>query len=141
MSLIQTIGIVLAALGFASLSPSTNPTALDQVSAKAPASAPIMVGVERVSVPLAPEYRGSLRAIVTFTDQATIEEHCGVPPKGARRIACVDAIGGAIMYLPNPCDAEFQGEDYASVVCHEKGHSLGWLHEMPHFFSKAEQKD
>jgi len=33
-----------------------------------------------------------------------------------------------VMILPDPCS--YPGR-YAEVVCHEIGHSLGWVHQEP----------
>lgn len=90
------------------------------------------VDVTRIPVPLESQYRGDATAIVSFLDPSEIDRRCGTIP-GMRVIACVEDIGGITMALPNPCGVEFQGEDYASVVCHEKGHILGWHHEYPSF--------
>jgi len=93
------------------------------------------VDVRLVPVPLEGQYRGDATALVSFLAPVEIDDRCGTMP-GKRVVACVDMIGGLTMALPNPCAAEFQGEDYASVVCHEKGHILGWEHEMASHFRK-----
>jgi hypothetical protein len=47
--------------------------------------------------------------------------------------ACVrtNGKGQSVIFVPNPCDLAFYGEEYAFIMCHEKGHTLGWtaIHE------------
>lgn len=59
---------------------------------------------------------------VLFTDQETIDALCG----GRDHFTACSQIGGGPMILPNPCQPRFAGESYAALVCHEKGHTLGW---------------
>ncbi len=61
---------------------------------------------------------------VFFVDQARIDELCG----GKGKIIACATVNGTAMALPNPCQARFRGESYAAVLCHEKGHNLGWGH-------------
>lgn len=96
------------------------------------------VDVRYVPVPLEGRYRGNKTVIVRFLDPASIDRQCGTSP-GMRVIACVDEIGKPVMNLPNPCNVEFQGEDYAAVLCHEKGHTFGWQHYMPSFTRKTRE--
>lgn len=98
------------------------------------------VDVRLIPVPLEGRYRGNAVAIVQFVDPASVDRTCGTIP-GKRVVACVERIGGNRMTLPNPCNVEFQGEDYASVVCHEKGHVLGWHHEDPSFTRKTRETE
>lgn len=135
----------VAALGIPYASPVPHPATLASpaaVSSEIPPAVAggkqgVIVDVSQVPVPSELKYRGNARAIVTFADQDTIDRTCGTLP-GMRVVACVAEIGQGVMALPNPCDEEFQGEDYASVVCHEKGHTLGWHHEDPHVYGKKE---
>jgi hypothetical protein len=99
----------------------------------------VKVDVRLVPVPTDGSYRGNVNAFVRFLDPEGVDRSCGTLP-GKRVIACVDRIGAPVMTLPNPCNVEFQGEDYASVVCHEKGHALGWRHEYPSFTRKTREK-
>lgn len=61
---------------------------------------------------------------VVFLEQKGIDGICG----GKDQVVACSIIGGGWMALPNPCQARFRGESYAAIVCHEKGHTLGWNH-------------
>lgn len=39
-------------------------------------------------------------------------------------LGCVLPNGATV--LPNPCSAEYAGESFAIIACHELGHSNGW---------------
>lgn len=99
----------------------------------------IKVDVTRVPVPLELKYRGDATVMVSFVDASEVDAACGTSGPMARTIACVNDIGGNHIYLPNPCNQEFQGEDYASVICHEKGHILGWRHEMASWTARRKE--
>lgn len=137
MKMIALVAAAVAAAGFASPLSTPTPTHLDLPVASAGGTQGVIVDVTKVPVPSELKYRGNARAIVTFADQGTVDRNCGTL-EGFRVVACVDEIGQGVMTLPNPCDPEFQGEDYASVVCHEKGHVLGWHHEDPHVYGQRE---
>lgn len=130
--MIALAGAVLAGVSVLASPSDPQPTAAS--------SNEIIVDVTKIPVPIDLTYRGNARAIVTFADQGTVDRRCGAAGPGHRTVACVSEIGVADMTLPNPCDVEFQGEDYAAVVCHEKGHVLGWRHEMPHVYGSPELK-
>ncbi len=143
--LIALVAAAVVALGIPYASPVVHPASLPHATAlssempraEAGGTQGVIVDVTRVPVPSELKYRGNQRAIVEFADQATIDRKCGTL-EGSRVVACVSEIGVADMTLPNPCEQEFQGEDYAAVVCHEKGHTLGWHHEDPHVFGQRE---
>lgn len=68
-------------------------------------------------------YDGEAAAVVVFkNDVATV---CGVAPPGFEILACASQERGIIV-MPNPCDAIFRDEMFAKIMCHEKGHILGW---------------
>jgi hypothetical protein len=69
--------------------------------------------------------QGPAAASVFFAEQPGIDHLCG----GRDKVIACAQIGGGTMALPNPCQPRFAGESYAAVVCHEKGHILGWSHE------------
>lgn len=61
---------------------------------------------------------------VYFVEQPAIDSFCG----GKDQVIACAKVDGGWMVLPNPCQDRFAGESYATLVCHEKGHSLGWSH-------------
>lgn len=82
--------------------------------------------VSASQIPLPPEnMRGRASATpVFFEEQDAIDHLCG----GKDQVIACAVIGGGGMALPNPCQDRFRGESYAAIVCHEKGHTLGWNH-------------
>lgn len=68
-------------------------------------------------------YQGQAVAVVLFLDDVSVA--CGTAAPGFRIFACAskDTIA-----LPNPCAAEFVGEQFAKLACHEKAHLavIGW---------------
>ena len=69
-------------------------------------------------------YRGPVQITVQFTDAANVEGLCGMITNG--RLHGVEACANErVMILPDPCT--YPGR-YAEVVCHEIGHSRGWVH-------------
>lgn len=60
--------------------------------------------------------------VTAFYGKKYIPKNCG---DGAV-IACatVDTFKKGVVTLPNPCD--YPNEFYATIECHEKGHTLGW---------------
>lgn len=78
-------------------------------------------------VPLPPAHqRGeAIAQPVYFVEQEGIDHYCG----GKNEIVACAIVNGSAMAVPNPCQARFAGESYAAVLCHEKGHLLGWRHE------------
>jgi hypothetical protein len=67
------------------------------------------------------EYRGDAKVTVHFTRHA--EVLCKIIKADGRPIACAP-IGGDLIIAPNPCD--WKSDAWARLMCHEKGHSLGW---------------
>ena len=70
-------------------------------------------------------------ALVSTVGQAEISAACdgGRPPPCplVTRACTVPASGGpSHVYLPNPCDPAFRGEQFAALFCHETGHVAGW---------------
>lgn len=69
-------------------------------------------------------YRGPVQITVQFTDAQNVESLCGMITNG--RLHGVEACANEqVMILPDPCT--YPGR-YAEVVCHEIGHSHGWVH-------------
>jgi hypothetical protein len=73
-------------------------------------------------------YQGDATATVQFVNQDQIDSLCGKAPKGFQTEACQT---GPKIILPNPCSAEFKGEVYARLSCHELGHLNGWPSNHP----------
>jgi hypothetical protein len=72
-------------------------------------------------------YRGPVQITVQFTDAQNVEGLCGMITEG--RLRNVEACANEqVMILPDPCT--YPGR-YAEVVCHEIGHSHGWVHREP----------
>ena len=67
------------------------------------------------------EYRGDARVTVHFTRHA--EVLCRIMKAEPGSIACA-GVGSDWMIVPNPCD--WKSDAWARLMCHEKGHSLGW---------------
>lgn len=82
-----------------------------------PNSSPINSGYPPV------RYMGEAIAIVFFAND--VEVLCGAPPPGYQILACASADERKIA-MPNPCAARYDGEQFAKIMCHEKGHILGW---------------
>lgn len=75
-----------------------------------------------------PLFTGDRSAEIEFAPQWRINQACGAKLED-KIIACVDAIGGKRITMPNPChyaDREF----YALILCHELSHLNGWMHGM-----------
>lgn len=53
---------------------------------------------------------------------------CGTAPPGYHYLACTATDDSAIA-LPNACQPEYRGEQYAKIVCHEMAHLNGWSGE------------
>jgi hypothetical protein len=72
-------------------------------------------------------YRGPVQITVQFTNAQNVESLCGMITNG--RLHNVEACANErIMILPDPCI--YPGR-YAEIVCHERGHVLGWVHREP----------
>lgn len=69
-------------------------------------------------------FRGPVQITVQFESAANVESLCGMITSG--RLHGVEACANEnVMILPDPC--AYPGR-YAEVVCHEIGHSHGWVH-------------
>lgn len=78
-------------------------------------------------------YQGGGVAIVAFVDRAGIDELCGKSADpGKVIIACHRVLpsGASFIAMPMPCPLGGT-EVYATIACHEIGHSLGWSGEHP----------
>jgi hypothetical protein len=62
-------------------------------------------------------FQGNNVAVVNFTDERVVQRMC---PHVSGAIGC--AVGNTI-YVPNPCR---WGDAYATLMCHELGHTNGW---------------
>jgi hypothetical protein len=65
---------------------------------------------------------------VIFADQKHIDWYCGKASPGFYTLAC--AKDPDVIIMPNPCIyPEYKNPDsYARLMCHEKGHLMGWHH-------------
>jgi hypothetical protein len=82
----------------------------------------------KVNSGMPPErFRGNGAAIVLFTDRAGIDAYCGVAEPPNIILACRRELtnGASVLIMPNPCILG-ESEFYAKLMCHEKGHALGW---------------
>ena len=78
-------------------------------------------------IPLPPtDLRGPATTKVTFMSTQNVTKLCGAfaADKETPMRAC--AMGDAII-MPEPC--EYTGQSFARIMCHEKGHVLGWTHD------------
>lgn len=76
-----------------------------------------------------PKYQGDLLAPTWFVQFDKIPGLCGYPtPKQGRFEGC--SLPGK-MVLPNPCLAEFSGQSFARLACHELAHQQGWPASHP----------
>jgi hypothetical protein len=68
-------------------------------------------------------YQGEAAAVVLFMDDVSVA--CGKAAPGYVILACAQ---DTTIALPNPCKAEFAGEQFAKLACHEKAHlkAIGW---------------
>lgn len=76
--------------------------------------------------PPPPQYMAQAAGLVVFANDVT--EFCGPAPEGMRKLGCFLTFkdGSQLVVLPNPCAPAFDGELFARIACHEKGHALGW---------------
>lgn len=70
-------------------------------------------------------------SLTMFVGQKTVNTVCGEAPRGWRTMACAFPDTDRKMVLPNPCSAEFAGESFARLACHELGHLNGWPGNHP----------
>lgn len=77
------------------------------------------------------EYQGETKpAVIFFADPATVDLVCreAVPNMKAsprQILACTNG-GNRVMLMPDPC--LYEGT-YPALLCHEKSHLNGWVHE------------
>lgn len=71
-------------------------------------------------------FQGSAAAVVVMVNPSDIASFCG--STGDKRyviVACSKIVNGTpIIAIPNPCI--WDGERFGHLLCHEKGHVLGW---------------
>lgn len=77
------------------------------------------------------EYRGgpAVTLSVTFAPFGEVDPRC----RAWGALASWTIVGcqrQEEMISPDPCDARFEGEKYASVMCHEVAHARGWRHPI-----------
>ena len=71
-------------------------------------------------------FMGDAAAIVVFTND--VPSICGQAPPGFVIRACASEKQRTIV-MPNPCHPQFDGEEFAKIMCHELGHINGWPRE------------
>lgn len=73
-----------------------------------------------------PRYHGNAVVVTGYVSPAMIGELCGKAPPGMVMMACSgnDKDGNPLIIIPNPC--LFDDQSFARLLCHEKGHILGW---------------
>ena len=83
----------------------------------------------QMSVLLPPlRYQGDGSHVVGYSNPYVVHEFC----RGGDALPLGTVIYGCafprdkFVALPNPCLPQFQGESFARLACHEKGHILGW---------------
>ena len=78
-----------------------------------------------------PKYQhDGIAAVTFFVGQKKINSICGEAGPGYQTQACAFS-GDRKLVLPNACDAEFEGQSFARLVCHEMGHLNGWPGNHP----------
>lgn len=78
-----------------------------------------------------PKYMGQAAGIVVFANDVT--DYCGPADPGMVKLGCFLTFkdGSQLMVLPNACAPAFDGELFARIACHEKGHALSWPGNHP----------
>lgn len=72
---------------------------------------------------LPPErFQGETTVVITFVPSVNTRDTCGIAGKGYAFLGCTRR--DDVILMPNPC--QFPRDDYARILCHEKGHRLGW---------------
>lgn len=85
---------------------------------------------DTVDTVLPPEkYQGPGAAYVGMSDRYALS--CGIKEEEGQSLkGCYFKMGdNHMIMMPNPCD--YKHEEYASWLCHEKGHALGWPADHP----------
>jgi hypothetical protein len=80
-----------------------------------------------------PQYTQDVTALIHFTDQKGIAEHCGVPNDPSLVfVGCTNEINGREMWIGNPCRYKEANNpnSYAHTMCHEIAHMNGWTHPV-----------
>ena len=72
------------------------------------------------------KFMGEADALVGFVND--VPSICGQASPGYVILACASQ-EKHIIIMPNPCQARFAGEQFAKIMCHEKGHILGWTNK------------
>lgn len=91
----------------------------------------LAVGAATIQFLVPEQYQGNpehpLKIIFVEPGHA-IDVYCGKAERGFYTLACSKAPN--ILVMPNPCRyPEYKDPDsYARLLCHEKGHLMGWHH-------------
>lgn len=96
------------------------------VSLSACRGAPRDPGLYVGDTPPPERFRGDTGAVVWFLSPAEVDLRCGDitgRQLGDTFYACTH---GVDITLPNPCGAQFAGERFARLACHELGHENLW---------------
>ena len=93
-------------------------------------AAAIFITSDTIDTILPPEkFQGPGAAYVSMTDRYA--QSCGIEAEEGQSLkGCYFKVGeNHMIMMPNPCD--YKHEEYASWLCHEKGHALGWPADHP----------
>jgi hypothetical protein len=82
------------------------------------------------TIPLMPptRFQGEATVSVHFIPKASVDHACRDPdaPWFVTVQGCYEP---GLITISNPC--EWPGDKYAQLLCHEKGHALGWPADHP----------
>ena len=103
--------------------------AIAVLAAPVTAAAPVITGVGTVNYAGPPPARfiQETAVPVLFVAPGRINEFCGEAPAGLVKIACTITFknGNKVVIMPHPVVA-METEQYALILAHELGHSVGW---------------
>lgn len=70
-------------------------------------------------------FRSDASSRVTYLPPEAVDRACAPEPRPCGVVYYGCATHGRVT-LPNPCAAQFAGERFAELACHELGHVNGW---------------
>ena len=73
------------------------------------------------------EYRGDARVTVHFTRHSNVL--CRIAKAQDPNVIACAGVNSDWMIVPNPCD--WKSDVFARLMCHEKGHNLGYPADHP----------